>query len=63
MGYVLNLMLAQLMHNFTFINRMSLQAVVTDQHTKPYIADDKDSEHPSQTGECVLMYSLCQGLA
>ena len=30
------------------------QAVVSDQHTKPHVADDRESKHPSQTGEWLL---------
>ena len=30
------------------------QAVVSDQHTEPHVADDRESKHPSQTGEWLL---------
>ena len=30
------------------------QAVVSDQHTKPLVAHDRESEHPSQTGEWIV---------
>ena len=35
-----------------------LQAVATAQRAKPYVADNKKSECPSQTGECVHLSNL-----
>ena len=45
-------------HDVSFCMPFILQAVATPQRARPYVADNKKSECPRQTGECVHLSDL-----